>query len=230
MNLVLDLDGTLLHPQVAGIEIRGMSGSVYMSTTTAKLLVAISSRFPLILATGRNARSVAWLVNQLEKVQFYGFVLENGLVARKQLKPPGRYRDLPLLLPNWKRLKGYEACLGLLAPQNCKEPLKKIKTALSQADFNYHLYHDSVRNKFFIYSCLPSKLTGLQALKINPFIVIGDADNDVDMLRAARYPFTLSSAFQAVRQIVHHKKGYISPFHGHDASEDMLTKAWELLT
>ncbi|OQX10591.1 MAG: hypothetical protein BWK80_45585, partial [Desulfobacteraceae bacterium IS3] len=81
--MAVDLDGTLLHPEPEAIQVRGRSGYRYMSKT--EFLVHISRSMPLIIATGRNAQSVHNLVKQIDDLKIAGFVMENGLVARRHL-------------------------------------------------------------------------------------------------------------------------------------------------
>jgi len=83
--LAADLDGTLLHPEAEEIKVRGRSGYRYLSRKSADLLSEISHYLPIVIATGRNAQSVERLVCQLPDVNFYGFVMENGFVARNSL-------------------------------------------------------------------------------------------------------------------------------------------------
>ena len=83
--MAVDLDGTLLHPEPEAIRVWGRSGYRYMSKTAAEFLVHISRSMPLIIATGRNAQSVHNLVKQIDDLKIAGFVMENGLVARRHL-------------------------------------------------------------------------------------------------------------------------------------------------
>ena len=114
--VVIDLDGTLLHAEAASIAVPGASGFRYMSRRAAVLLTRISRHLPGIVGTGRNAKSAAGLIDQLTGVSFSGFVLENGMVVRRQLQSPCKKNDhwaaLAERLPGWQRLQNYENCIG----------------------------------------------------------------------------------------------------------------------
>lgn len=224
--LAVDLDGTLLHPEPEGIPVLGRSGYRYLSNTAAELLARISRALPVVIATGRNAVSVGRLVEQLPFVHFYGFVLENGLVARTRLHNRAAGEDpwapVTCLLPHWERLTGYERCLGLIPPPSEKDPRTTLQNALSCTGKSGFLYRE--RHKLFVYPSTPSKLAGIRSLGCEPFIVLGDELNDLEILRAGIYPATLSTAHEEVKRCVKEKNGYCSPFCSHGAAEDLL--AW----
>jgi hydroxymethylpyrimidine pyrophosphatase-like HAD family hydrolase len=221
----VDLDGTLIHPEPEAIPVWGDSGAGYMSQNTAELLGKISRWFPVVIATGRNALSVGKLAEHIPEVRFSGFVLENGLIARTDL-----YGKIPLeegwtevcgMLPGWNRLKGYENCLGLEVPESEDDPGKTVREVLARTGRTAHLYQEP--GKIFIFPFLASKLTGIRTLNFSPFVVLGNGTNDVDMLEAAAYPGTLSSAHERVRdKVLTRGRGHCSCLCSHAGTEDLL--------
>ncbi len=223
--LVVDLDGTLLHAEPEEISVRGRSGYRYMSKGTGAILARIGEILPVVIATGRNAQSVGRLVEHLGHVRFNGFILENGLVARKRLQIHGAGKDawaaVMEVLPGWDRLDGYENCLGVIPPPWIQDPSAVLEEALSLAGKTGCLYPE--RHKLFVYPSLPSKLAGAGSLGIEPYIVLGNDLNDLDILDAASHCATLISAHEQVRQRVRDKGGYCSPLSSHAASENLLS-------
>ena len=133
--LIVDLDGTLLHEEPAEIPVLGKSGYRYMSRKSADILTEISAYLPVVIATGRNALSVGRLTKQLEHISFSGFIMENGLIARKSLyredeKKEDEWDELYDMLPGWERLEGYENCLGMIFPSHIKDPKAVVKDKL----------------------------------------------------------------------------------------------------
>jgi len=247
--LAADLDGTLLHPEAEEIKVRGRSGYRYLSRKSADLLSEISHYLPIVIATGRNAQSVERLVCQLPDVNFYGFVMENGFVARNSLlvqvsdlnqpavsglnqpavsdlnqrekiASEDKWSDVISLLPEWERLTGYENCLGLIFPSYVENPQAILRNALIKQNKRGYLYQE--RHKIFVYPSVPSKLSGIRALGADPLIVLGDEINDLDMLRAGLYCGTLSTAHEAVKHLVQEKNGYCASAGSHEAAELLL--------
>ena len=231
--LVTDLDDTLLHNEPEEIPVLGRSGYRYMSEKSAELLTEISRIIPVLIATGRNAQSVRRLVRQLDSVRFCGFVLENGLVSRTHLdngNTAGKdeWVAVTRMLPDWERLTGYERCLGMIFPSSVEEPKGVLADVLSRAGKSEYLFYQE-RHKIFAYPFFPSKLSGVHSLGFEPLIVLGDELNDLDMLQAAPYPATMSSAREEAKECVREKNGYCSSFASHAASEDILTWAIEMI-
>jgi len=230
--LVVDLDGTLIHAEPGEIPVPGFSGCRYMARRSADLLAEISQKLPVLIATGRNAKSVGGLTDQLENISFSGFVLENGMIARTDLfayteNHADEWADLALRFPDWRRISGYENCLGLAFPR-CEENVKKkVQQVLDSMGKTAHLYLE--HGKIFVYPYLAGKLSGIQALGFEPHIVLGDDINDLDMLRAAAYSATMASAHEKVRHLVMEKGNYCSAFSSHKGTEDLLCRVEELI-
>ncbi len=141
--VVCDLDGTILHVGKEAISVPGRTRASFLSADAAELLAKISYIFPLIIATGRNAKSVSKLVKQLPDVRFRGFVLENGFVVKNRVDAaptsnmeagaknnsssindkvidPLEYEKkedwnkIASLFINWERLPFYENCVGFV--------------------------------------------------------------------------------------------------------------------
>ncbi len=226
--LVVDLDGTLLHPEPAAIAVWGRSGYRYMSGETAGLLARLARRLPVVIATGRNGQSVARLTRALLDIPFAGFVLENGLVARDRpesgAEPDPCWDRLYERLDGWERLQGYERCLGLIYPPELAAPKAVVARHLDRIGLaRWHLYQE--RHKLFVYRKLPCKYQGVAALNLDPFIVLGDGTNDLSLLKQSPHPMTLYAAHPRVRELVAARRGYCSRQTGHSGAKALLHQA-----
>ncbi len=230
--LAVDLDGTLLHSEPAELAIPGLSGVQYMSRTSADLLREIARRLPVIIATGRNAHSVGRVLHHLNGISFQGFVLENGLLTRPRLFSKGGptrqdpWEPICRRLPRWRRLHDYENCLGLVFPESEAFPRAAVETALTEAGIAGHIRCET--RKLFVYPTPPSKRVGIRAFNVEPFIVLGDEWNDIDLLEASPHPGTLASAHSDVRRTVQSKRGYCSRWSSHAGTEDLLRWAADI--
>jgi hypothetical protein len=222
--LVVDLDGTLLHPEPEAIAVPGRSSYRYLSKTAANLLAQISELIPIVIATARNAQNIKHLVNQIPTVRFCGFVTENGLVAKLHLDDQttvkNEWNAIASLLPEWLQLTGYENCLGLIPPKHLENAEMVLQNTLSQSSKDGYVYLDG--HKIFVYPSMPSKIAGVYSLSFNPLIALGNDLNDLDVLNASCYTATLSTAHEKVKDIIHTKNGYCSSLVSHAATEDLL--------
>ncbi len=237
--IAVDLDGTLLHPEPEAIPVMGRSGYRYLSKTAADILAEISRTMPVVIATGRNARSVQKLVCQLDHVNFCGFVMENGYVSKicldnddnndnnNDILGENEWNEVASMLPDWERLVNYEKILGLIIPSYVENPKEVLLDALACKGKTGYLYQEN--HKIFVCPSFPSKLRGISALGYDPFIVIGDEINDLDLLRAGSYPATLTTAHKDVKQLVRKRNGYCSPLVSHAATEDLLEWAGRII-
>ena len=212
----------------------GVSGVQYMSRRAADLLEQIARCLPVIVATGRNARSVHRVLNHLEGIAFHGFVLENGLLSRSSLIPEKDPEDCippnptkrdpwkPICrrLPGWRRLENYENCLGLVFPESEASPERAVEKALKETGITGHVRLEP--RKVFVYPTPPSKRFGIRSFNVEPFIVLGDEQNDIDLLKSSTHPGTLASAHIQVRRTVETRGGYCSRFSFHAGTEDLL--------
>ncbi|MBH8577038.1 HAD hydrolase family protein [Nostocaceae cyanobacterium CENA369] len=230
--LVVDLDGTLLHPEPEAIAVPGRVSYRYLSQKSANLLADISKLIPIVIATARNAQNVKQLVQQIPDVCFWGFVTENGLVAKFHLDETPRttsnWNAVTNLLPNWSQLTGYENCLGLIAPKYFENSDSFLRKILFENDITGYVYLDG--HKIFIYPSMPSKLKGIQFLKFFPLITLGNDLNDLNILNASHYTATLSTAHEEVKEVVNRKGGYCSSLNSHAATEELLLWTYELVT
>jgi hypothetical protein len=229
--LVLDLDGTLLHPELEAIAVPGRVSYRYLSRESAKLLAQISKLIPTVIATARNAQNIKQLIKQIPDAHFCGFVTENGLVAKIDLdeKPvaTNNWNAVTNLLPNWLQLTGYENCLGLIPPESLKNADRFLQKILLKNNITGYIYLDG--HKIFLYPSLPSKLKGIRFLKFIPLIALGNDLNDLDVLNASIYTATLSTAHEKVKETVNSKGGYCSSLVSHAATEELLLWTYELV-
>lgn len=225
--LAVDLDGTLLHPEPEKIAVWGRTRYQYLSQTAANKLAEISQKIPVVIATARHAQTVKSLVEQLPSTNFFGFVLENGLVAKKNLNESSvgnfDFQKIAQLLPQWSIIEGYENSLGLIPPSSLKNPKEEIEQILSNLRMQAYIYLDG--HKLFVYPKKPSKLSGLQAISCVPMMAMGNDWNDLDMLDVSPYPLTVSNAHMKVKALINESRGYCSPFISHQATLDLLDQA-----
>lgn len=226
--VVVDLDGTILHLESETIKITGSSTNSFLSKGSFELLKQISLITPLIIATARNTTSVKQLVDQTIGVKWAGFVMENGLVTKHKLEPFNDVQDLwteiTNNLPEWRKLNGYEACLGLIPPSNLDNPEKVLEKMLKKFSQKGLIYKD--RHKLFVYPENTNKFLGLSKLNFEPWIVLGNDINDYELMDKAKFPATLLSATPEIINLVLRKKGYCSSKTSHSGSEDLLN--WSL--
>lgn len=229
--VAVDLDGTLLHLQPEQIEVPGATVSSYLSAAALELLRELSQLSHLVIATARNSSSVTKLVSQLPDVAIAGFVMENGLVARPHLErhpdhfPP--WDDIAHHLSHWRRLVGYEACLGLVPPKtelNAFEILAELVASSSEPGV---IYRD--RHKLFVYPYLPNKHQGLEKLGFSPWMALGNDTNDLELMQASSRLGTLVDATGDIQSIVRSKNGFCSRQSGHDGTLEVLKWALEMV-
>lgn len=229
--LVVDLDGTLLHPEPEAIAVPGRTSYRYLSRTAANLLVQISKLIPTAIATARHAQNIKQLVNQLPEACFCGFVTENGLVTKTSLDNEysikNEWSTVVSLLPDWLQLTGYENCLGLIPPKSLTNAEAVLHHALIQSGKDGYIHLDG--HKIFVYPTAFSKLAGVLSLGFNPLITLGNDLNDLDVLSVSRYPATLSTAHEQVKEVVKMKNGYCSSLVSHAATEDLLLWTYKLI-
>ena len=225
--LAVDLDGTLLHPEPEAIAVWGRTRYQYLSQATANKLAEISHILPVVIATARHAQTVKSLVEQLPSSNFFGFVLENGLVTKKNINEQSSIDNSLLaiasLLPEWSLIEGYENCLGIVPPSDLENPQEILQQILSNFPIQGHVYVDG--HKLFIYPKTPSKLLGLKALDCFPTMAMGNDLNDIDMLSISPHPLTVSNAHVKVKALINGERGYCSPLLSHAATEDLLDRA-----
>ncbi|MBF0573312.1 MAG: HAD hydrolase family protein [Desulfamplus sp.] len=236
--LVCDLDGTLLHSQKEAIAVEGRTRASFISQDAALILSDISQIFPIVIATGRNAASVYKLVRKLPNVKFCGFVLENGFVAKNKiddestLKLVDDWDKIASLFPEWERLPFYENCVGFVFNFDKSDidrdaidlKLKDAKSILEQNGYNYPVYKE--RRKIFIYPDHVDKMKGLALLGINPYIVMGDGTNDIQIMQQSTFAITLNSGASELKEIVSKKDGFCSMQEEHNAACEMLEFAY----
>ncbi|MBF0200464.1 MAG: hypothetical protein HQK66_03955 [Desulfamplus sp.] len=251
--VVCDLDGTLLHTEKEAIPVKGRSGVSFMARETASLLAKISRIFPLVIATGRNAVSTRRLVMELPDVRFFGFVFENGFVAKKNILSSISYSTkwerMASLFPAWERLPFYENCLGLIPPGPPGESPEDFALEISRETsedfspgtpretpedfagkiirangFDDHVYREN--RKIFIYPGRIDKMRGLSMLGVHPYIAMGDEINDLQMLQDSSFPVTSRESIEILKAVVHEKNGFCSPLNSHEAACDMLEFAY----
>jgi hypothetical protein len=233
VNVVLDLDGTILFPEATGIAIPGRSRPAFLSATVAKHLAIISRRCNLYIATARHAINVKRLADQLADVRFAGFSLECGFDSRTYLDDTSPDIDPDLThiaaalcskLSGWERLEGYKKIICLVAPTTCREPLETIRQVLHahEVDQNWQV-HQELR-KLFLFPQMPCKVRGLNRIGVEAIDIAAGDDwfYDRSLLSSATFPLTLSSSDYRLRSLVISRSGMVVSGIGHVAAEQML--------
>lgn len=230
--LVIDLDGTMLHQEVEAIKVRGRSGYTYFSGRAAEILSQISCRMPIVIATARNNNSVSGLVRQLPEVEFAGFVMENGLVSRTTLEAEPScdpvWDQVATAFPDWERLPYYEQCFGAIVPESARNNArKKLNSVLEKLEIKGYVYTE--RHKIFASRSAPDKLAGLRRLSIEPYIVLGNDWNDLEIMKDGSYTAVLADAAPILQQLVCRNRGYKSPWKSHWGTIDVLLWAAKIV-
>ncbi|CAK8721117.1 Hydroxymethylpyrimidine pyrophosphatase [Candidatus Electronema halotolerans] len=226
--VAVDLDGTIVHTVPEAHVIKGRSRDCYLSAKTAALLAEISQRLPTFITTGRNAPSVAKITEQLAKVRFAGFVLENGFVVKTDLSrpypQPKQWRFAAKVPPSWEAIPGYECSTGFILPDGEKKPRQLVEQLMQESGEEGCIIFQPP--KIFVYPQEPDKMLGLSRFNAAPYIALGNDFNDIQLFQHSKHPVTLTAACPELKAIVQEKNGYCSPLAAHAAAEDML--AWAL--
>jgi hypothetical protein len=233
VNIVFDLDGTIVFPEASEIVIPGRSRPTFLSASVAKQLAIIGRRCNLYIATARHAVNVKRLVEQLVDVRFAGFALECGFDSRCQLheSPPDTDPALAHLagilareLVGWQRVKDFQNVLCLIAPVNCLKPLEQIKQVLHayECEPNWQVHQE--RRKIFLFPQMPCKVMGMKAIGVETIDIAAGDDwyYDRSLLSIAETPYTLASSDFRLRALVESRSGTVIPGIGHVAAEQML--------
>jgi hypothetical protein len=223
--LVIDLDGTLLHPEEEAIKVPGRSGYAYFSGRAAEILQRISCRIPVVIATARNNHSVSGMVRQLPEVNFAGFVMENGLVSRRALEADTAcdpvWNEVAAAFPGWERLRNYEQCFGAVVPEPERDTaLDRLNSVLRDLAVEGYTYAE--RHKIFACKSAPNKLAGLRRLSVTPYIVLGNDWNDLEVMEDGTHAAVLADAAPEARLLARAKRGYESPWSSHRGTIDVL--------
>lgn len=233
MNVVLDLDGTIVFPQASEIVIPGRSRPTFLSASVAKQLAIISHRCSLYIATARHAVNVQRLVEQLADVRFAGFALECGFDSRCQLHESPLDTDHALTrltgiltreLVGWERVEGFQKIICLIAPTTCLEPLEQIKQVLRAYECELAWQVHQELRKLFLFPQMPCKVLGMKTLGVETIDIAAGDDwfYDRSLLSTAEFPLTLSSSDYRLRALVESRSGTVIPGIGHVAAEQML--------
>lgn len=231
MNVVLDIDGTVVFTEEAEIPIPGRSRHSYLSAKAASLLAEISNHSELYLATARSAARVTGLVSRLPNVKFAGFVLEGGLVSRHDIyarpAPHGAQRTLSRLIadqhPEWEVERSYEQMVCCVASSH-PDPLRRVRELTAANEATRLWLSHSERHKTFVYPETLCKRIGLRNLGVQTidFAAGDDAIYDASLLRAAAYPCTSMSADASIVSLVRQRGGWVSSKRSHEAAVDLL--------
>lgn len=254
MNVVLDLDGTIVFPQEAEIAIAGRSRPTFISAGSAHWLRDIGNRADLYVATARNQMSVVSLVRSIPQVRFAGFVLECGLVHRTQFESPlgttaatvdeadrldpaldeDRVRFLEHLqrkLIDWEFVPGYQRMICCIAPTSVSDPLAQIQRSAADFHTNTSWRFHQERHKTFASPARLCKATGLRQLGLCrwDYAAGDDFAYDHNMLEHATVPMTLPTADFDLVELVRSRGGFVTHETGHRGAEELLSEIYHRL-
>jgi hypothetical protein len=231
MNVVLDLDGTIVFQEPAELEIPGRTSSTYLSRASATLLEKIGDKSNLYIATARNAASVAGMVRLLAQVRFAGFVVECGLVTTTNIhKSQGLAKNslwlrnlLRIHFPHWQHVDGYERMICCIAT-GAHDPCGQIGQLLaSQEVASQWLLHQE-RHKTFVYPEPLCKVDGLKKLGVVEIDIAAGDDlrYDFSMLQVAKFPLTTVDADRSLVDHTRSKNGFVATGTSHEAAKQLL--------
>ena len=238
MNVVLDLDGTLVFPEEAEIAIPGRSRPTFLATETAVRLERIARKANLVIATARNGTSVAGLVRGLPDVAFGGYVLESGLVWRHDIhevidRMPERDALAERLrdhLPDWEHVPHYDRMICVLAPHNISDPLDEIRQQMADWELSSSWISHQERHKTFLYPQPLCKRSGLRELGCEQIDIAAGDDSVYDrtFLEAAQFAVCPAESCTELQEIVRAQGGLVGTKRSHAAAVELLEviEAW----
>lgn len=232
MNVVLDLDGTIVFPEEAEIAIPGRSRPTFLAAKTATRLERISRKANLVIATARNGASVAGLVRGLPNVTFRGFVLESGLVWRRAIHEiADRFRErdelaerLRCCLPDWEHVPHYERMICVLAPSSIDNPLRELQELIATWELSSEWMSHQERHKTFLYSRPLCKRGGLQQIGYERIDIAAGDDSvyDRSFLQVAKFAVCPLESCAELKDLVRAQGGYVGTERSHDAAAELL--------
>lgn len=225
LPLVLDLDGTLLHPDPlpGATAIPGRTRPAYMARESILALRRMSPRFAIIVATARSWAGTRPVVAALGEagVPISGLVLEDGALwgrTADALAPTAAFdgdalrRALEAVaLPSFAWQEDFQACLVARAPD--------AHTAITLAPLLARGARAKVRGvrcfrdgrKVYLMAGEATKWAALRRLlgeRADLAAGVGDGLNDVVWLARAAFPCTLAGARPGVLRLVAARGGH----------------------
>lgn len=232
MNVVLDLDGTIVFQEQAEVAIPGRSRPTFLAAETAKRLERISRKANLVIATARNGASVAGLVRGLPEVAFAGFVLESGLIWRREIADVAErltQRDklaerLRSHLPTWEHVPHYDRMICVLAPSTTHAPLEEIRELLATWELSSEWISHQERHKTFLYPRPLCKRNGLREIGCEQIDIAAGDDSvyDRSFLEAATFPVCPAESCAELKTIVRNRSGFVGTERSHAAAAELL--------
>lgn len=235
LNLILDLDGTLLHTEFSpdAVAIPGRTRNSYLAISTITALARLSRRFRVVLATGRSMAAANPITCAMKErnVIIGGLVLEDGALVGSEnglvpLRPGGdleamrttvdsaRTNDWPAFEWQWD----FHACL--VARAAGADESGALAGLISGAALSIFPDLRCARDgrKVYLMHRLTHKWAGLKALlgeDAARSVGVGDGCNDLCWLSMIADPITLAGAAPEVMAAVNAAGGWISPLDQH---------------
>ena len=238
--LILDLDGTLLHPEPLpeAVAVPGRTRNAWLGRATLRKVARLARRHPLVLATARSwaATEVVFGALQAAGATPVGLVLEDGGLigapgALRALEPARDWTALRLAMTSagapedWNWQLDFTHCLVVHAgqPERARHLAPRVFAAAQvyAADLKVHV--DG--SKIYVTGARADKVAGLRALLGADFERargVGDGANDLCWLPQVAHPATLAGASPALRAAVRAHGGFVSARTGHDGIVEAL--------
>jgi hydroxymethylpyrimidine pyrophosphatase-like HAD family hydrolase len=243
-NLIVDLDGTLLHTMAVSdaVTLPGRPRGSFIARETINALADISQACCVVLATGRSWAGTRQVVESLEQsgATVGPLVLENGALVRgpgtlfaahskEQVAEMRRSLDrlTPLDWPDFEWQWDFEGCLvARAATPQLAATLAEMMSARIMG-FDPPLRCDRDGRKVYLMDANVDKWSAVKML-LGPAadlaMGIGDGANDLCWLSRVAYPCTVRGAFEEVIDVVRTANGLVSNQEGHIGILDVLTR------
>lgn len=242
-HLILDLDGTILHPewQPTAVEVPGRTRSTFLSLAVRDALLGLTSLFRVIIATGRSWAATEAVHNALvfHGIPVAGVVVEEGALVGV----PGHFRRLPNeernavaltaarevldgpSLPESELQHDFQACVVARTEdrETARVLAKELRARIARNGRGLRCHRDG--RKVYLLESGVNKWTGLERL-LGPAAQratgIGDGPNDVCWLSRIDLPCAPRGAVPEVLDAVASARGLISSQDGHAGIRQLL--------
>lgn len=234
INLILDLDGTLLFAenQPGALVVKGRRRDSYLARETLAHLYTLQNTCDIILATGRSLPSAMSISAMLSDagIQLTGMVAENGgvwvgsegevqvLASKTWIETTGRIGTVVADIAQTE----FVTCLALLSPST--EVTNQARRAYSEAGLAFRLLPDG--NKLFLLAGNINKYSaltyGLGADRLQNAAGAGNDTNDIDWLQNIANPACTGCSKEEVKKTVLEKGGVVSRAESHAGIQELL--------
>lgn len=238
--LILDLDGTLLHPERLpdALAVPGRTRNSWLGQATLRSVARLAPSHTLVLATARSwlASEVVFEALAAAGAPPAGLVMEDGGQwgapgALRALEPTRDWAAVQRAMvadgapAEWLWQRDFLHCLVVHAgtPARARAWAPQVLAMAAQHADRLKVHTDG--SKVYVTGAEAHKANALRALLGTDFERargIGDGANDLCWLPRVAYPATLAGANPAVRAAVRAQGGYVSAQRGHAGIVEIL--------